>query len=271
MEGVVHVLLIGDIVGKPGRRAVRALLPGLVNKHRIDFVVANVENAAGGNGTTPAITEELYALGVECQTSGNHIWDQKEIIPYIDHSPYLLRPANFVPGSPGKGSGVFQSAFGQKIAVLNLIGRTFMGHYDCPFRTADREVRQLKEATPIVIVDMHGETTSEKKAIGWYLDGRVSAVVGTHTHVQTADEQILPGGTAFLTDLGMTGPHDSVIGIKKERSIERFVKQMARRYEVAEGDIRLEGAFIRIDEKTGKASSIERIRARLDEEAKENR
>lgn len=264
-QGTFNLLAIGDVMGKPGRTALREALPRIVNSHKIDFVIANVENAAGGFGVTPDMVEEFRNLGVDCMTSGNHLWDKKEIIPFIGHCANLLRPANFVEGSPGKGCAVFQTVFGQKLVVLNLIGRVFMGNYDCPFRAVDKELKRIEGTTPIVIVDMHAETTSEKRAMGWYLDGRVSAVFGTHTHVQTADEQILPKGTAYITDLGMTGPHHSVIGMTPEYSIQRFLYQMPGDKKVAEGDIQLQGVVIRMDEKTGGAISIERIQERVEE------
>ncbi|MCK5139607.1 MAG: TIGR00282 family metallophosphoesterase, partial [Thermodesulfovibrionia bacterium] len=213
----MKVLFVGDIVGEPGRKALRQGLPKLVEKLKIDFIIANAENAAGGFGITKPIGEELFAYGIDVLTSGNHIWDKKEAITYIPQEHRLLRPANYPERVPGKGSIVTSTDTGEKIAVLNISGRVFMRQIDCPFSVSEREIQKLKEQTGIIVVDFHGEATSEKLAFGWFLDGKVSAVIGTHTHVQTADETILPKGTAYITDVGMTGPVNSVIGIKKEQ------------------------------------------------------
>jgi hypothetical protein len=253
------VLLVGDVFGEPGRRAVLGLVPRLRREHEIDLVIANVENAAAGYGVTPAIAQALLAGGVDLMTSGNHIWDKKEIIEYIARENLLLRPANYPPGSPGVGSAIVKAGAHQ-VAVLNLQGRVFMPQVDCPFRKAEEELPRLREATPVVIVDMHAEATSEKQAMGWYLDGRVSAVIGTHSHVQTADERIFPGGTAFLTDAGMTGPVDSVIGVARELAIERFVSGLPNRFEPAKGPAALHGALLRIDPESGQALEIRRVR-----------
>lgn len=256
----MNVLVIGDIVGEPGRRAVERQLPKLVAQHRIDLVVANGENAAGGFGITPELAQELFGRGIAVITTGNHAWDKKEIVDFIRQEPRLLRPANYPDGVPGKGSIVVETAGGERLAVLHLMGRAFMPTLDCPFQTARREVARLKQETPAIIVDMHAEATSEKMAMGYFLDGEVSAVVGTHTHVQTADEQILPKGTAYLTDIGMTGPAHSVIGVKKELIIEKFLTGMPRRFEVASGPAVFCAALIELDGSLGKAVNIQRIR-----------
>jgi hypothetical protein len=255
----MNVLFIGDIVGKPGRTALKALLPGLVDKYKVDLVVVNGENAAGGFGITENVASEIFSLGVHVITSGNHIWDKKEAIPYLAKEDRILRPANYPPSVPGQGSLVYKTRDGIKIAVLNLSGRIFMSHMDCPFRTSDREIQRLKDITNIIIVDFHAEATSEKQAFGYYLDGRVSAVIGTHTHVQTADEKILSGGTAYITDVGMTGPEDSVIGVEKETVINRFLTGMPAKFEVPKGTSIFSAVVIEIDKDTGKASAIHRI------------
>ncbi len=256
----MKVLVIGDIMGEPGRRVLRRWLPRLVGQHGIDVVVANGENIAGGFGITPDLADELFDHGAGVITTGNHAWDKKEIVEYFKREPRLLRPANYPPGVPGRGAAVVEAASGEKVAILHLMGRAFLPTVDCPFQTAQREVARLKQETPAIVVDMHAEATSEKMAIGHYLDGQVTAVVGTHTHVQTADEQILPKGTAYLTDIGMTGPIHSVIGIKKELAIEKFLTGMPRRFEVASGPAVFCAAMIELDAKLGKAIRIERIR-----------
>ena len=254
----MKVLCIGDVFGKPGREAVVQLLPALKKQRKIDFVIANAENSAGGFGLTPAIAQELYQAGTDVLTSGNHIFDNPQVNQIIDADPNLLRPANYPPGVPGRGHG-FYKVHGMTVSVLNLSGRVFIKEYDNPFTIGLEEVKKIREQTPIIILDMHAEVTSEKIAMGWYLDGMISALVGTHTHIQTADEHVLPGGTAYISDLGMTGPYDSVIGIKKEIIIKRFLTQMPVRFEVATGDVKLCGVLIDIEETTGKATSIERI------------
>jgi hypothetical protein len=259
----MKVLFLGDIIGKPGRRAVNKLVPGIVGRHGVDIVIINCENAAGGFGVTKDVVEELYQAGADVLTSGNHIWNKKEVGEFIDEYRTLLRPANYPEGLPGRGAVVIERGCGVSVGVINLEGRVFMGNIDCPFRAAEREVSKIKSEASIIIVDMHAEATSEKQALGWFLDGRVSAVLGTHTHVQTSDERILPRGTAYITDAGMTGPFDSVIGIKKELSIERFLTAVPNRYEVAKGDIRLQGVIIDIDDKSGKSLSIERLNMEL--------
>ncbi len=259
----MKILFIGDIFGRPGRTIVREKLKDLVREHSIDLVMANGENAAAGFGITPALAEDLFELGIEVMTTGNHIWDKREIIDYFNsadgpHSPArrLLRPANYAPELPGHG--VYE---GRKndvpYAVINLQGRVFMASNDDPFRKTDELLKQIK--AKIVFVDIHAEATSEKIALGWYLDGRVTAVVGTHTHVPTADERVLPGGTAYITDVGMTGPFDGVIGVNKEQIITRFLKNMPTRFEAATGDARLCAVVVDADDVSGKARSIKRI------------
>jgi metallophosphoesterase (TIGR00282 family) len=256
-----RILFIGDICGQPGRRAVKEFLPGLVTEFTPDLVLANGENAAAGFGITPPLVEELLDLGIAVLTSGNHIWDKKEIIPYLtEHADgRLLRPANYPGDSPGHGLYVGTTRAGLEYAVLNLQGRVFMPSIDCPFRTADALLEKVPASVKIRIVDMHAEATSEKRALGWHLDGRVTAVIGTHTHIPTADEIVQPQGTAYITDLGMTGPFDSVIGIEKRTVIEKFLKQIPARFEVAKGDVRLSAVLVEADVETGRALSIQRI------------
>ncbi|MBN2282868.1 MAG: TIGR00282 family metallophosphoesterase [Deltaproteobacteria bacterium] len=261
----MKVLFIGDIVGKPGRKAVARLLPRLTEEYRIDCTVANCENAAGGFGVTRDVVDELYGLGIDILTSGNHIWDKKEVLDFIDDYETLLRPANYPDGVPGHGSITMRFDNGTSIGVLNVEGRVFMKDLDCPFRRAKQELEILHAMTRTVIVDMHAEATSEKQAIAWFLDGDVSAVIGTHTHVQTADERILPDGTAYISDAGMTGPFDSVLGVKKEIAIERFLRMTPNKFDVARGNVRLQGVVIDIDDETGKSLSIERIDVPLEQ------
>ena len=255
----MKVLFIGDIVGKIGRQAVKALLPNLVGRYKIDVVIANGENAAGGFGITEKTAAELFALGVHIITTGNHVWDKKEAVSYIAKEHRILRPINYPPGVPGTGSIVHTLPGQGKIAVVNVSGRVFMNTLDCPFRSAKAEVERLLETTKTIFIDLHAEATSEKIAFGYYMDGSVSAIVGTHTHVQTADEKILPGGTAYITDVGMTGPQVSVIGIEKEEIVERFLSQMPRKYDVAGGTAILAAVVIEIEEKNGKAAAIQRL------------
>ena len=259
----MNILLIADIVGKPGRWAISQILPELKRTHQIDFTIANVENAAGGFGLTKEIAQKIRHYGVDCLTSGNHIWDRKDIFPYLNESLRILRPANYPPDVPGRGTAIFDLTNDFKIGVMNIQGKVYIKEIDCPFRIADKEIEKLKKETKIIIVDLHAEATSEKMALGWYLDGKVSAVLGTHTHVQTADEMILPQGTAYITDVGMTGAHDSVIGINKEDAITRFLTQIPRRFTVAKNDIKFCGALVKIDPDSGKALSIERIKIDL--------
>ncbi|MGD9729180.1 MAG: TIGR00282 family metallophosphoesterase [Nitrospiraceae bacterium] len=256
----MNVLFIGDIMGEPGRKALARLLPKLVVQRHIDVVIGNGENVAGGFGITPDLVDELFDLGLSVITTGNHAWDKKEIIEFFPREPRLLRPANYPEGVPGKGSYVLTCPNGESLGVLHLMGRAFMPTIDCPFQVAKRELERLKSQTPAVVVDMHAEATSEKMAMGHFLDGLVTAVVGTHTHVQTADEQILPKGTAYITDIGMTGPLHSVIGIKKELAIEKFLTGMPRRFEIASGPVVFCAVLVDLDPRLGKALSIERIR-----------
>lgn len=255
----MKILFVGDVVGRPGRNALSIRLGRLVDRHEVDLVVVNGENAAAGFGLTLDILREFFDLGVDVITSGNHIWDKKEIFEHLDREHRLLRPANYPPGLPGRGSGVYSTSAGIPVGVINLEGRVFMNNLECPFRCADALVADLRRQTPVILVDFHAEATSEKVALGHYLDGRVSAVVGTHTHIQTADEQILPGGTAYLTDAGMTGSLDAVIGIRKELAIERFLTQLPVRFEVAKKDPVLCGILFTIDEETGRAQAVQRI------------
>lgn len=258
----MRVLILGDVVGRPGRRAIRDLVPPIVKDENIDLVIANAENSAGGMGVDIKSAEELLSAGVHVLTSGNHIWKKKEIYPYLENHSYLIRPANYPNGAPGRGWVEWQSEKGHRALVVNLQGRVFMpGNIDDPFRCVDTILREHGRYSPIVIIDMHAEATSEKNAMGWYLDGRVSVVYGTHTHVQTADERILPRGTAYITDLGMCGPLDSVIGIERELVIEGFLSQLPRQFEVAKQNVALQGIILEVDEKSGKALDIRRIRA----------
>jgi metallophosphoesterase (TIGR00282 family) len=255
----MNILFIGDIVGRPGRDLVHRGLRGLVEHYGIDLVIANAENSANGFGITRDIGHTLLEWGVDVMTSGNHIWDKKEALEYIVTEPRLLRPANYPAGVPGRGSYVAQTGDGRAIGVINLMGRVFMVPIDDPFAVALREIEAIRHKTRIIFVDMHAEATSEKIAMGWHLDGKVTAVVGTHTHVQTADDRILPNGTAYLTDAGMTGPHDSIIGMEREPSLARFLNGMPTKFEPATGNPRLNGAVIEADEKTGRATKITRI------------
>jgi metallophosphoesterase (TIGR00282 family) len=261
----MRVLFIGDIVGKAGRQAIEGVLEKVVAEYKIEFTIANGENAAGGMGMTPSIAVEILDQGVDVLTSGNHIWAKKEIAPFLDEELRILRPANYPPKVPGRGSGIFQSRNGQKVGILNLEGRVFMKHLDCPFRVGEKEVEWLRKETPIILVDFHAEATSEKMAMGWFLDGKVSAVLGTHTHVQTSDERVLDEGTAYITDVGMTGPMDSVIGIRKEIALERLLTQIPWKFDVAKEAVELQGVVIDIDSKTGKSENIQRIKVPLEQ------
>jgi metallophosphoesterase (TIGR00282 family) len=255
----MNILFIGDIVGRPGRDLVRAGLDALVRHHQVDFVIANAENAAGGFGVTREVGDDLLALGVDVMTSGNHIWDKKEAIGYIGVEARLLRPANYPAGVPGRGSYVGRARNGRAVAVVNAMGRVFMLNIDDPFTVVGREIENVRERTPVVIVDFHAEATSEKIAMGWHLAGKATAIVGTHTHVQTADSQVLPGGTAYCTDVGMTGPHDGVIGVERGAVINRFLTGLPAKFDTASGMPRLHGIIVTADETTGQASSIERL------------
>lgn len=255
----MRLLFVGDIMGKPGRRALQSLLPRLVDQHRTDYVVVNVENAAGGFGVTPEIMDEMADLPIDCFTSGNHIWDKREGVDLLDRNPRLLRPANYPEGNPGKGVYVGETAAGIPVAVMNLEGRVFMSQLESPFLVADRLLAQLDKKVKVIFIDFHAEATSEKQALGFYLDGRVSAVIGTHTHVPTADERVLSNGTALLTDVGMTGPYESIIGMRVDKVLKRFLLQTPAPFEVAKRDVRLAAALVDIDETTGKARRIERM------------
>ncbi len=262
----MKILFIGDIVGSPGREAIRKLVPLLRNELQIDFVVANAENAAGGSGVTAKVADELFDSGVNVITSGDHIWKKPEIFELINREPRILRPLNFPAGSPGRGAGIFKvPGSGMKVGVININGRVFMDPLECPFKTALAAAQELDKETKIIIVDIHAEATSEKVALGWYLDGKVSAILGTHTHIQTADEKILPQGTAYISDVGMTGPYDSVIGRRVEDVLTRFLSLIPVKFEVAQGDIQLHGALVEIDETTGKSRSILRIQRKINE------
>lgn len=260
----MKILFIGDIVGSPGRNAVRQLIPKLKKREKIDFIIANAENAAGGSGLTPRLKEELLSYGIDVLTSGDHIWKKKEIVETLDEDDRLLRPANYPEGVPGRGWGVYSVKDKFKVGVINLVGRVFMESVECPFKVGRIAIEEIKQKTPIILIDVHAEATSEKIALMWYFDGMVSAILGTHTHVQTADERIYPKGTAYLTDVGMTGPHDSVIGRKVEQILTRFITHLPTRFEMAEDNVQLNGAIVTIDEKTGKAEDIRRISEKLE-------
>jgi metallophosphoesterase (TIGR00282 family) len=267
----MRVLFIGDIVGAPGRQIVQDRLADIVAQRQIDLVIANGENSASGFGITPRLADELLGMGIEVLTGGNHSWDRKEILDYLPHQPRLLRPGNFPEGTPGTGTYVGTAKNGVKFAILNLQGRVFMTPIDDPFRKADAELARLPPDVAFVLVDMHAETTSEKVAMGWYLDGRVTAVVGTHTHVATADEHVLPQGTAYITDVGMTGPHGGVIGMDKDGIIKKFLDALPARFEVASGDVQMNCVLIETDDdgernSAGRvrAQSIERLRLHID-------
>ncbi len=267
----MRILFIGDIVGSPGRQIVHDRLADVVSQRQIDLVIANGENAASGFGITPRLADELLGMGIDVLTGGNHSWDRKEILDYMPHQPRLLRPGNFPEGTPGSGSFIGTAKTGVKYAVLNLQGRVFLTPIDDPFRKADAELAKLPADVDVILVDLHAETTSEKIAMGWYLDGRVTAVVGTHTHVTTADEHLLPQGTAYITDVGMTGPHGGVIGMDREAIIKRFLDSLPARFEVASGDVQMNCVLIETDDAGERnaagrlrACSIERLRFRID-------
>lgn len=253
----LRCLFLGDIVGNPGREAVRALLPRLRERYEADLVIANVENAAGGFGITGPVAEELHGYGIDLMTTGNHVWDKREAYPFIDSCPYLLRPANYPPGTPGQGKLVHRLG-GRTVGLVNLSGRAFLDSLDDPFRMADKLVGELREVTPWVLVDFHAEATAEKAAMGWHLDGKASAVVGTHTHVPTADARILPGGTAYITDVGMVGPRDSVLGMDTDTILQRFLTQMPARFPVAAGPVLLCALYLELGA-SGRAEAIQPI------------
>jgi len=263
----MKVLFLGDVFGKPGRQAVQRLVPKLIGRHGLDLVVANAENSASGLGVTPDSAEELLAAEVDLLTSGNHIWAKREIVPYLDRpGSKLLRPANYPQGAPGRGRAVVATPDGRTLGVVNLEGRVFMKNLDDPFQAATEQIAALRaEGCRCILVDMHCEATSEKNAMGWFLDGKVSAVLGTHTHIQTADQRVLPGGTAFITDVGMCGPWDSIIGVKKELVLERFLTQRPMAFEPARREVHLQGAIVDLDEATGKARTIERVQERVED------
>jgi len=260
----MRILFVGDIVGKPGRRAVRDLLPGLVTGYDVTLIIANCENAAGGFGVTKDVVDELYDMGIHVLTSGNHIWDKREIERFIDEYDTLLRPANYPPSTPGRYSAVVSHLGGEPVGIINIEGRVFMKALDCPFRTIDHIIETMSRETRCIIVDFHAEATSEKQAMGWYLDGRVSAVIGTHTHVQTADERVLPHGTGYITDAGMTGAFNSVLGMKTEDALHRFLTLRPNKFEVAKKNICLNGVLIDIDASSGRCRSLERLAVPLD-------
>lgn len=255
----MRILVIGDIVGRAGRRAVKESLPELTGRFALDLIVANGENAAGGSGLTREVAAELFSSGIDVLTTGNHVWDQKDIFNFIAAEERILRPENFPPGVPGRGVHIYRTGKNEPVGVINLAGRVFMPRLDCPFRKVDEILARLSGQVKVTVIDFHGEATSEKMAFGWYVDGRVSAVCGTHTHVQTADERILPNGTAYISDVGMTGPRDSVIGVKKEVVLNRFLTQLPARFEVARGPYQFNAVLLEIDEETGKAKKIDRI------------
>ena len=255
----MRILFIGDIVGRPGRELVRQGLQAIVDHHRIDLVIANAENSAAGFGITRDIGEQLLGYGVDVMTSGNHIWDKKEALDYIGIEPRLLRPANYPAGAPGRGSYLVSTRDNVSVGVVNVMGRVFMLNIDDPFAVVLKEIEELKQRARIIFVDFHAEATSEKIAMGWHLYGKVTAVVGTHTHVQTADERVLPRGTAYLTDVGMTGPHDSIIGVEIDAALGRFLTGLPAKFETATGNPRLNAVIVDADEQTGRANSIERV------------
>ncbi len=261
MPDTVSLLFIGDIVGKPGRSITRLALPRLVSRHGIDLVIANVENAAGGNGITRDIAETLLDHGVQVMTTGNHVWDKKEALTYIESQPRLLRPGNYPPGVPGRGHCSMRTRDGIAIGIVNVMGRIFMNPLDNPFQVVREQVALVRaeHGARIVLVDFHAEATSEKKAMGWHLDGEVTVVAGTHTHVQTADERILPNGTAYITDVGMTGPHDSIIGVDPRPALKRFLDGMPAKFDTATGNPRLNAIIVTADPATGRAHTIERV------------
>jgi metallophosphoesterase (TIGR00282 family) len=255
----MRILFIGDIFGKPGREIVRRAVPALLARRDLDLVIANVENSAAGFGVTGDIADTILGYGVDVMTSGNHVWDKKEVLEYMPRQPKLLRPANFPAGTPGRGSYLARTRRGELVGVVNLMGRVFMTPLDDPFAVALREIEALRAKTRVIVVDFHAEATSEKVAMGWHLDGRATAVIGTHTHVQTADNRVLPKGTAYLTDAGMTGPHDSIIGVTVDAALGRFVNAMPAKFEPATGPGRLNALIVTADPATGKASDIERL------------
>lgn len=261
--GRLQILFLGDVVGRPGRAAVHEYLRRIKSDQRYDLVVANGENAAGGAGLTAEVADELFNAGVAVLTTGNHVWAKREALDLVATDPRVLRPLNYPPGTPGQGFTLTRTASGALVGVMNALGRTFMAPLDCPFRGLESAVAELREKTPVIIVDFHAEATSEKAAMGWWLDGRVSAVIGTHTHVATADERILAGGTAYVTDAGMCGPRDSVIGVVVEHALRRFVQGLPARFEVAKGPVQINGIHLEVDPETGRATTIHRLREEI--------
>ena len=262
----MKLLFVGDIVARPGRELLRRGLKALVRRHAADVVIVNIENAAGGAGVTREITDEVLQLGVHALTSGNHIWDKREVMEFINDEPRLIRPANYPAGAPGSGSFVFDAPSGAKVGVVNVMGRVFLANIDDPFAAATREIASVRQrGARIIVVDVHAEATSEKIALGWHLDGQATAIIGTHTHVQTADERVLPGGTAYITDVGMTGAHDGVIGMERTSVIARFISGLPSKMENATGDPRLNAVIIDVNEETGRANSIARISVSAEE------
>jgi 2',3'-cyclic-nucleotide 2'-phosphodiesterase len=257
-ECMLKILFVGDVVGNPGRKALKELIPSIRKEEGIDFCIANGENAAGGSGITYVVAQELYKMGIDAITMGNHTWSKREVLSFIDSDSRIVRPANYPAELPGKGSMVIPCKTGS-IGILNLMGRVYMDSIDCPFKAADRELEYLKSHTRTIVVDFHAEATSEKCALAWYLDGRVSCVLGTHTHVQTADERILPCGTGYITDVGMTGPHEGIIGVERELVINKFITHMPVKFEVARGSVQFNAVTLEIDEKNGKTMKIDRL------------
>jgi hypothetical protein len=254
----LKVLFIGDVVGSPGRKIIKQILPEIKKENSIDFCIANGENAAGGKGITYVVAQELYSSGIDALTMGNHVWSKSEVLTFIDEDNKIVRPANYPEELPGKGSTIISNG-SASIGILNIMGRIFMEGIDSPFKSAEKEIKELKKSTKVIIVDMHAEASSEKCAVAWHLDGKVSCVLGTHTHVQTSDERILPFGTAFITDVGMTGPHDGIIGVDKDIILNRFLTHMPIRHELAKGRIQFNSVILEIDEKNGKTIKIERF------------
>lgn len=255
----MNILFLGDVVGKPGRRLLAERLTALQHSCAADFTVVNGENAAGGRGITPDIADEMFKLGVDVVTTGNHIWAQSSIVGYLAHEPRLLRPDNYPAGAPGSGVFIGHTRGGHAVAVINLQGRVFMPAIDCPFRSLDAAIEEIRDRAQLILLDMHAEATSEKLAMGWYCDGRVTAVVGTHTHVPTADARILPGGTAYCTDVGMSGPYDSVIGTRPDLALERFLTARPVRFQVASSNVRLAGVVVEADPESGRATAIRQV------------
>lgn len=255
----MNILVIADIVGRPGRRAIKGLLPGIQKEHNIDFVIANAENAAGGRGLTRQVMNELLTSGIDVLTMGNHVWDNKEIYSFVDDQFRLVRPINYPPYCPGQGYHVYSGGINKKIAVINVMGRVFLPPLDCPFRGVEEVLEEIQGQSDIIIIDFHAEATSEKLAMGYYFDGKVTAVLGTHTHIQTADERILPGGTAYITDLGMTGPLESILGMDKDMVINKIIYQRPVRLEVASGTAILQGAILSIDDNNNQVQKIKRV------------